>query len=89
MVRSMAHIRRVRKYFEEAGVGRKRMDNLGRRGRGKEVQHVPRVSNMKCVLGVLIMEEEEKVGGKVLKVLNIISPKCTFLWSVIINLYFF
>lgn len=65
------------------------MDNLGRRGRGEEVQHVPRVSNMECVLGVLIMEEEEKVGGKALKVLNVISPKCTFLCSVIINLYFF
>lgn len=52
----------VTKYFEEAGAGRKRMDNLGRRSRGKEVQHVPRRSNMKCVPGVLIMEEEERLG---------------------------
>ena len=51
----------VRKYFEEAGAGRKRMDNLGRRSRGKEVKHVPR-PNVKCVLGALTMEEEERLG---------------------------
>ena len=51
----------VRKYFEQAGAGRKGRYNLGRRSRGKEVQHVP-MSNMKCVLGALIMEEEERLG---------------------------
>lgn len=52
----------VTKYFEEAGAGRKRMTIWAEEAEVKKYSMFLRRSNMKCVLGVLIMEEEERLG---------------------------
>lgn len=59
-----AHSRRVRKHFKETGEWRKRKGIPVKRNRGKEEQHVPRLSNIKCVLGIEIVEEEDEAGAK-------------------------
>lgn len=50
-------------HLKETREQRERKNIWGKKkNRGKEVQYIPRTSNIKCVLGIEIMQEEEGFG---------------------------
>lgn len=67
------HLKETREQTERKNIWGKKK----KKTRGKEVQYIPRTSNIKCVLGIESMQEEERFGTRfVLNYWNTVGIQC-------------